>query len=142
MLGEEIRVRRKRIGLTQKALAGLINVKPTTMCQYENGTNEMSFSTLRSIAEVLQCSAVDLAYEELGMPSPHQAASFSNNLAIHSVPADRTEPRDFVDPLDAEIVRMLKYLDKIAKEKVIAYMRDQKIISGYYNAIGERRNIK
>lgn len=58
MLGEEIRSRRKRLGLTQKALAALINVKPTTMCQYENGTNEMSFAVLKSIAEALDRKSV------------------------------------------------------------------------------------
>ena len=44
----------------------------------------------------------------------------------------------FADPLDNEIVALLKDLDKIAKEKVITYMRDQKVITGYYRAVRER----
>ena len=103
MLGEEIRARRKRLGLTQKALAALINVKPTTMCQYENGTNEMSFAVLKNIAEVLKCSAADLAYDELGMPrnsEPHASNESGAAEAIHVEPI-------FTDQTEAEIVKLL-----------------------------------
>ncbi len=130
MLGEEIRARRKRLGLTQRELARLINVKANTMCQYENGTNEMSFAVLKNIASALKCSAVELAYEEIGA---QRAAEETRAPAIKADAAIA-----FADPLDAEIVAMLKELDRIAKEKVIAYMRDQKVITGYYKAIRER----
>ena len=136
MLGEEIRARRKRLGLTQKALASLINVKPTTMCQYENGTNEMSFAVLKNIAKVLNCSAADLAYEELGMadqplgPSGDDAASPSGS---------KKEELFFTDPLDVEIVKLLKNLDKVAKEKVIAYMRDQKAVTNYFEIVRKHK---
>ena len=135
MLGEEIRARRKRLGLTQKALAALINVKPTTMCQYENGTNEMSFAVLKSIAEALKCSTVDLAYEELALPGSSE--TFDEKI-IGAAGQKEDEPA-FADPLDTEIFKLLKDLDKVAKEKVIAYMRDQKSLTVYYSAVRRRR---
>ena len=49
------------------------------------------------------------------------------------------EKSNFADPLDNEIVALLKDLDKVAKEKVITYMRDQKVITGYYRAVRERK---
>ncbi|WP_346688471.1 helix-turn-helix domain-containing protein [uncultured Cloacibacillus sp.] len=135
MLGEEIRARRKRLGLTQKALAALINVKPTTMCQYENGTNEMSFAVLKNIAEVLKCSAADLAYDELGMPrnsEPHASNESGAAEAIHVEPI-------FTDQTEAEIVKLLKDLDAIVKEKVLSYVRDQKAVTNYYEILRRRK---
>lgn len=38
-----------------------------------------------------------------------------------------------------EIFKLLKDLDKVAKEKVIAYMRDQKSLTVYYSAVCRRR---
>lgn len=131
MLGEEIRARRKRLGLTQKALAALINVKPTTMCQYENGTNEMSFAVLKNIADVLKCSAADLAYDELGMPRDAEAPAADGNAAPNSA---QCEPV-FADQTETEIVRLLKDLDAVAKEKVLSYVRDQKAVTNYYEIL-------
>lgn len=133
MLGEEIRARRKRLGLTQKALASLINVKPTTMCQYENGTNEMSFAVLKNIAEVLKCSAADLAYEELGIHTSTEEKE--NGTAREDVLGETT----FIDPIDAEIIKSLKSLDAVAKEKVLSYIRDQKAVTNYYEILRKHK---
>ena len=94
MIGKEIIVRRKRMSLTQRELARLINVKSTTMHQYEVGLRKIPLEALGNIAKILQCSPEDLAFEDL---------------------------------------------DQIAKEKVITSMRDQKVITGYYRAVRERR---
>lgn len=131
MLGEEIRARRKRLGLTQKALAALINVKPTTMCQYENGTNEMSFAVLKNIAEVLKCSTVDLAYEELGILSDPQADG--NGTA-------ENQKARFIDPKDEEFIKLLMDLDAFAKDKVLSYMRDQKALTKYYEILRRHKH--
>ncbi|MCQ4762467.1 helix-turn-helix domain-containing protein [Cloacibacillus evryensis] len=135
MIGKEIRARRKRFGLTQRVLARMINVRPTTLCQYENGTNEVSFAILRTIAEVLKCSVIDLAYEEFGLVKPADAAAKNPNSN------DRAETKtlSFVDPLDDEIFVLLKDLDQIAKEKVISFMRDQKMITVYFKAVSGRK---
>lgn len=128
MLGKEIRIRRKRIGLTQRALARMINVRPTTLCQYENGTNEMSFAVLRDIAKVLKCSVIDLAYEEFGMPNPADLNTINNN--------DKNIQDgcvyDFAVPLDKEIFILLRDLDDVAKKKVIEFMRDQRILTIHF----------
>jgi len=135
MLGKEIRTRRKRYAISQGELARLINVKPNTMSQYENGTRKIPLDVLANIAKVLKCSVLDLAYEEIGITDPS-----SENVTMPKQDIEDGEGADlnFTDPLDEEMVRLLKDLDKIAKEKVIAYMRDQKIITGYYKAVRKK----
>ena len=135
MLGKEIRIRRKRLGLTQRALARMINVRPTTLCQYENGTNEMSFAVLRDIAQVLKCSVIDLAYEEFGMPNPSDLNSINNDDddGLQDVYADNS-----ANPLDKEIFILLQDLDDVAKKKVLEFMRDQRVITQYF-ALNKRR---
>lgn len=126
--GKEIRIRRKRLGLTQRALARLINVRPTTLCQYENGTNEMSFAILRDIARVLKCSVIELAYEEFGMSNPSDLNSINNDgNSIHDV-CDYNS----TNHLDKEIFILLQDLDEVAKRKVIEFMRDQRVITQYF----------
>lgn len=131
MLGKEIRIRRKRLGLTQRALARMINVRPTTLCQYENGTNEMSFAVLRDIAHVLKCSVIDLAYEEFGMPNPSDLNSINNDDdGLQDVYAYNS-----ASPLDKEIFILLQDLDEVAKKKVVEFMRDQRVITRYFRLV-------
>ncbi|MPM82695.1 hypothetical protein SDC9_129757 [bioreactor metagenome] len=136
MIGKEICARRKRMGLTQRELARLVNVKANTMSQYENGMRKVPLDVLAGVARVLKCTVMDLAYEEMGMAADSSVDLDTGDTRV-------AEPKDevpmFADPLDNEIVALLKDLDQIAKEKVITYMRDQKVITGYYRAVRERR---
>ena len=135
MIGKEVVARRKRVGLTQRELARLINVKPNTMSQYESGVRKIPLDVLANVAKVLKCSVMDLAYEEMGI-------AVATETERRITDGRLAEPKEgelmFADPLDNEIVALLKDLDKIAKEKVITYMRDQKVITGYYRAVRER----
>ena len=106
----------------------MINVRPTTLCQYENGTNEMSFAVLRDIAKVLKCSVIDLAYEEFGMPNPADLNTINNN----DKKIQDGCVYNFADPLDKEIFMLLQDLDDIAKKKVIEFMRDQRILTIHF----------
>ena len=135
VLGKEIRIRRKRLGLTQRALARMINVRPTTLCQYENGTNEMSFAVLRNIAKALKCSVIDLADDEFGMPSP---SDFSNINQYDDKSIQDVCAYNLTSPLDKEIFLLLQDLDEVAKKKVIEFMRDQRVITQYF-ALNKRR---
>ena len=136
MIGKEICARRKRMGLTQRELARLVNVKANTMSQYENGMRKVPLDVLAGVARVLKCTVMDLAYEEMGMAADSSVDLDTGDTRV-------AEPKDevpmFADPLDNEIVALLKDLDQIAKEKVITYMRDQKVITGYYRAVRESR---
>ena len=136
MIGKELCARRKRMGLTQRELARLVNVKANTMSQYENGMRKVPLDVLAGVARVLKCTVMDLAYEEMGMAADSSVDLDTGDTRV-------AEPKDevpmFADPLDNEIVALLKDLDQIAKEKVITYMRDQKVITGYYRAVRERR---
>lgn len=137
MIGEEIRMRRMRMGITQRELARLINVKPNTMCQYENGDHKIPLEVLGDIAKILKCSPEDLAFEEFGLPAPSETTA--GDSEIKGSANDDGGKLIFTDPFDNEIIALLKDLDQIAKEKVITYMRDQKVITGYYRAVRERK---
>ncbi|MDO5114902.1 MAG: helix-turn-helix transcriptional regulator [Synergistaceae bacterium] len=137
MIGKEIFERRKRIGLTQRELARLINVKPNTMSQYENGMRKIPIDVLANVAKALRCKVEELAYEEMGVSRNSKQDGETSDVVISMSACDA---RIFTDPLDNEIIALLKDLDRIAKEKVIAYMRDQKVITLYYRAVKERES--
>lgn len=137
VIGKEIFERRKRIGLTQRELARLINVKPNTMSQYENGMRKIPIDVLANVAKALQCKVEELAYEEIGVSRNSKQDGETSDVVISMSACDA---RIFTDPLDNEIIALLKDLDRIAKEKVIAYMRDQKVITLYYRAVKERES--
>ena len=55
-LGATIRDLRKRQGMTQKELAGRLNVSEATICKYENNTSVPPFEILRSLAVIFNVS--------------------------------------------------------------------------------------
>jgi len=59
-LGAAVRLRRRTLGMSQEALAGLCNVSFQQIQKYENGANRISFSRLVQIATALQCRVNDL----------------------------------------------------------------------------------
>ena len=59
-LGAVIRGRRKRLNMSQAALADAIGLTFQQVQKYERGTNRVSFSALCRIATALACDAGDL----------------------------------------------------------------------------------
>ena len=59
-LGAAVRLRRRTLGMSQEALAGLCNVSFQQIQKYENGSNRISFSRLVQIATALHCRVNDL----------------------------------------------------------------------------------
>ena len=55
-LGENMKRRRKMLGLSQKEIAQQLSVHRTTYTRYENGRLEPSLDTLCQIADLLDCS--------------------------------------------------------------------------------------
>lgn len=137
MLGHEIAAMRKRNGLSQRELARLLNIKQNTMSQYERGVRKIPFDTLVNISKILKCSILELAHEELESLE-YDIDDFSKVTSRVSSGHLREMPL-FFDPLDVEIFALLKELDQVAKNKVIDFMRDQKVITNYYKAVKERR---
>ncbi len=51
---------RKREGYTTETLAGKLGVVPSTITNWELGTREAKASTVRKLAEILNCTADEL----------------------------------------------------------------------------------
>jgi len=54
-IGEQIRNRRRKLGLTQAALAERVGMAQATICQIERGRHEPIPATARAIAAALGC---------------------------------------------------------------------------------------
>ena len=130
MIGQEIAAMRKRLGLSQNELAKQLNIKQNTMSQYEKGIRKVPFDILAKVSKIFNCSILDLASEEL-----NYHVEISNTKECCRVASPCSEDSTKVDPLDSEIILLLKDLDQIAKNKVIDFMHDQKVITRYYKAI-------
>lgn len=55
-LSHRLKLARRRKKLTQRQLAALINLSPSTIALYETGKREPDLDTLRKLADVLDCS--------------------------------------------------------------------------------------
>lgn len=63
-IGENIKIKRLAIGLSQNELAAAVGVKQPTIAQYERGSKVPSMILGRDIARILQCTLDDLVGEE------------------------------------------------------------------------------
>lgn len=58
--GSGIAEKRKKRGLTQGQLAGLLGITQDSLCRIESGEIGPKFSRLQAIADALSCTVVDL----------------------------------------------------------------------------------
>ena len=63
VIGENISVRRRALGLTQAQLAEQLNIGQDALSRMENGTISPKIARLRDIASILKCTAADLFRE-------------------------------------------------------------------------------
>lgn len=59
-MGIKIKAMRKKRGLTQKQLAELLEVKQSNISRWESGVYLPNATTLKKLAEVLNCQIDDL----------------------------------------------------------------------------------
>ncbi len=62
-VGENIRVRRQTLGLSQTELATAVGIRQPMIAQIERNTKNPSLQIGKEIARVLQCSMDDLVEE-------------------------------------------------------------------------------
>ncbi len=67
-IGRALRMRRRTMGLTQRAVADAIGVTWVQLHKYEHGAAGVSAERLQRLAVVLRCSPGDL----LGEPDPYE----------------------------------------------------------------------
>lgn len=58
-IGDEIRAARSRVRMSQVTLAQRVNLNPTTISYYENGSRMIPVDTLYRIADALACEPTD-----------------------------------------------------------------------------------
>jgi len=62
-VGEIIRIRREKLGITQADLSRDVGITQAMLCQIERGTKNPSLQVSREIARCLRCSTDDLFRE-------------------------------------------------------------------------------
>lgn len=62
-IGENIRTRRKKEGMSQNDLASAIGISVPMVCQIERGTKSVSLQLGSDIAKVLRCDVNDFLNE-------------------------------------------------------------------------------
>ena len=91
IVGNNIRARRKALGLTQQNIADHLGMTFQQVQKYERGTNRVAASTMWRMASVLRCGLDDLFTGAPGGPSGTtgdvtQAASVARLLAENGGP--------------------------------------------------------
>ena len=59
-----IKAKRKKLGLTQQLISDLLNIKRSTYAYYETGKTTPSIETMYKLAEVFECDIEDLIKPE------------------------------------------------------------------------------
>jgi len=110
-VGDNIKARRKQLGLNAEALARKIGVSPSTIYRYENGDIEkIDSAKLIPIADALLTSPSTLMGWEDGEKEP---------------------PRHETTPSEAALLDAFRRLDAEGQDKVVSYAEDL-VASGRY----------
>ena len=78
-IGERIRAARKAHNWTQEKLSEMVNIEPSTMSHIERGATKLSLSTKVNIANALEVTLDELAYDSL-TKSSHVSAKLIDEL--------------------------------------------------------------
>ena len=120
-LGKEIARIRKLRGLTQKALAERVSIKPNFLSEIDSGDKMASFDTIVRLATSLECSLDELAGKELDA-----AAALTEN--------ERAAQLCREDAMIRKSVIMMGTLSEDEKYKIFTYIQDQMALSKMRNA--------
>jgi len=107
-VGGRLRVARRSAGLTQKQLAGALDVESITVSRWERGVTSPSLPRLRRIAEITETTVSDL------VRSPDAVAAHAVELA--ALREELAETRDLVD-------RIARTLDRLVQPQSAASSR-------------------
>lgn len=84
-MSERLKHARKNKGYTQRDVAKILNVKPTTISAWEVGRNEPSISMLKNIASVLGTSFEYLAGVDTGGDDKDRPLTKNQKLVAYSI---------------------------------------------------------
>lgn len=100
IVGARVAQARRARGFSQELLAEALGVAPVTLSRQETGHRAMSLSMLAEIAGVLEVRLADLLDAEVALPEPKR------------------------DPIEQEIVRLVKGLDDERRDLAIRVLKE------------------
>ena len=86
-IGKRIRAARKARNWTQEKLSEMVNIEPSTMSHIERGATKLSLPTLVNIANALEVTLDELAYDSL-IESAHVSAKLIDELLSDCTPSE------------------------------------------------------
>ena len=121
-----IKEARERVGLSQKELAALLEIKPTTFNGYETGTHDPKSDILVKIAK--QCNtSVDYLLGCTNDPSPAKTknapaagngeSDFKKSRLLHNYDQLNELGQDTLVNYSDDIASMPKYTDELSEDK-------------------------
>ena len=119
-----IKEARERVGLSQKELAALLKIKPTTFNGYETGAHDPKSDILVKIAK--QCNtSVDFLLGCTNDPTPHKTkkapaqgeSDIRKSRLIHNYDQLNELGQDTLVTYSDDIASMPKYTDEPAEDK-------------------------
>ncbi len=85
-VGEKIALKRKKLGYTQVEVAAMLGIEQESLSRMEKGIIAPKFSRLEPLAEVLECSVLDLFRTE------NESTQASSNYLIEQL--DKLNKKD------------------------------------------------
>ncbi len=95
-LAQNIRFLRKKMGLTQGALASRLGINRAALGSYEEGRAEPRLSVLQFMAQCFSCSIDDLLHLDLEQGKPAPVDKKGKSLRVLSVAVDEQEQERIV----------------------------------------------
>ncbi len=121
VVGKRIKEIRKSKGISQKQLAGILEVTETMVSQYERGLKNPKIETLQKIANALQVSIADLR-EDLALWQKFDAEIDTVKLSSESNAFEAVQAA--FGKTVCDILGDLSKLNKTGQEKAADYVFD------------------
>lgn len=80
-IGERIRAARKKCGITQEALADIVDITPGHVSHIERGTTKISLPTIIAVANALGTSVDSLLYDNINITYDTYVKDFKDLLS-------------------------------------------------------------
>lgn len=120
-IGENIKNRRKELGLSQREFAKKLNIPFSTLANYENNYREPNLETIERIATALEVpiSAILSKDDMVGLKLEQL-----HNKIDQFVSGDYSSP--FLDTFEEfqDIINLYDQLNALGREKALEYIKD------------------
>ena len=120
IIANNLKKKRKQLGLTQQLMSDLINLERSTYAYYETGKTSPSIETAAKICALFDCKIEDLLTEEIDENLVAEKSAFTLKRKDDSIPTIKVASR-----LITKITK-LSLADRLEVEKLIDELIDKK----------------